>query len=146
MELHELSAKNTSDIKRLLLEIFSGEPWNDVWADTQLELYVLELLGNSNPLLLGLYENGRLIGLSLGRIKHWCEGTEYWIDEFGILPEKQNQGAGTEFLTKIKRYLSERGVAGMVLLTERTVPAYHFYKRNGFYEKEEQAFLAADIS
>ena len=145
MELRELSIKNIEEIKKLILEIFSGEPWNDTWTDEQLQLYVLELIGNSNPLLLGLYENENLIGISLGRIKHWYKGTEYWIDEFGSLPENQEKGLGTKFLYKIKCLLKEKGVNGIVLLTEKTVPAYHFYIKNRFFEKEEQVFLVSEI-
>lgn len=146
MELRELGAGDIREIKEPILKIFTVEPWNDTWTEEQLQLYVFELLHNSGPLILGLYEEGSLIGISLGRIKHWCGGTEYWIDEFGILPEQQNRGKGAVFLKKIKALLLERGVGGIVLLTERTVPAYRFYRKNGFYEKKEQAFLAAELS
>lgn len=36
MELRKLSIKNIEEIKKLILEIFSGEPWNDTWTDEQL--------------------------------------------------------------------------------------------------------------
>ena len=146
MELRELCACHIEQIKKRIMDIFSGEPWNDVWTEDRLHQYVRELLGNSNALCYGLYEKETLIGISLGRIKHWCEGAEYWIDEFGIVPEKQGQGAGTAFLGKIAGCLAEKGVTGMVLLTERTAPAYSFYKRNGFQEHEGMAFLAAKPS
>ena len=129
MELRELGIRNAEEIKGLILKIFSREPWNDRWDDRQLELYVLELLGGSSPLLLGLYEEGELAGISLGRIKHWCQGTEYWIDEFGVAPEKQGRGLGTIFLGEIRRLLAGRGIGGIVLLTERTAPAYRFYEK-----------------
>ncbi len=144
MKLRRLSAENTKEIKTVILEIFTKDPWNDVWTDGQLQLYVDELINNSNPLLLGLYENESLIGISLGRIKHWCSGAEYWIDEFGIIPEKQSKGAGTEFLKKIKRLLTEEGISQIVLLTEKTTPAYNFYQKNGFYELKKQAFLVSE--
>lgn len=139
--LRELGMIHMEEIKTMIRSIFSEEPWNDTWTETQLHQYVYELMHNSNPLLLGLYEEENLIGISLGRIKHWCEGTEYWIDEFGILPEKQRQGAGSEFLKGIKSLLTERGIRGIVLLTERTAPAYRFYRKHGFQDKEEWAFL-----
>ena len=139
--LRELGIIQIEEIKTMIRSIFSEEPWNDIWTEPQLHQYVLELMHNSNPLLLGLYEEENLIGISLGRIKHWCGGTEYWIDEFGVLPEKQRQGAGSEFLKGIKDLLTKRGIGGIVLLTERTAPAYHFYRKSGFQEKEEWAFL-----
>lgn len=44
MEIRELGLEQTEEIKRLMVEIFSKEPWNDMWADTQLHAYVLELI------------------------------------------------------------------------------------------------------
>ena len=146
MELKKLDIQDTDAIKKLIVDIFSREPWNDIWEDAQLQLYVLEIIGNKNSLSFGLYEDGVLIGMALGRIRHWCRGTEYWIDEFGILPEKQSKGAGSEFLRMTEDYLSRQGIGGIVLLTERTAYAYEFYKRNGFHELEDQAFLVKRIS
>lgn len=112
-----------------------------MWQEERLRAYVRQLLHVPDPLLLGLYEDGALIGISLGRIKHWCAGVEYWIDEFGVLPQKQGQGVGSAFLKQIKAFLAEMGIHTVALLTERTAPAYAFYLQNGFFEKKEQAFL-----
>lgn len=141
MEIRRLSTEDIEDVKSAILCIFSAEPWNDVWSESQLNAYVIELIDNKNSLPFGLYDDERIIGISLGRLKHWCEGTEYWIDEFGIMPEKQSKGLGREFLNKIEFLLKEDGIDTIVLLTERTVPAYRFYKRNGFAESTEQAFM-----
>ncbi len=82
MEIRELKMQDSKDVEGMMLKIFSVEPWNDDWSDReQLRQYVQELMGNRNSLSFGLYEDGGLIGISLGRIKHWCEGTEYWITE-----------------------------------------------------------------
>ena len=77
MEIRELGLEQTEEIKRLMVEIFSKDPWNDMWTDTQLHAYVLELIGNRNSLSFGLYQGSALIGMALGRIRSWYEGTEY---------------------------------------------------------------------
>lgn len=141
MKIRELDESHTDEIKSVFLKIFSEEPWNDAWTDRQLQLYILELMGNSNPLLLGLYDNERLAGISLGRIRHWYTGAEYWIDEFGVLPEYQQKGTGSDFMKKIKEFLADRDVKVITLLTDRTFPAFRFYKKNGFSEREEQVFM-----
>lgn len=146
MQLCQLGINQIEEIKTLLMRIFSAPPWNDQWSDAQLQLYALELIGQSNSLSFGLSDDGILIGLCLGRIKHWHAGTEYWIDEFGIVPEKQRMGIGLEFLKKIEDCLRKRGILGIVLLTDKTVPAYHFYQKNGFHEKPEQVFFVREIS
>ena len=124
-----------------MLDIFSGEPWNDVWTDKQQHAYVSELIENKNSLSFGVYLDGNLIGMALGRTKSWYEGTEYWIEEFGILPDRQQSGTGSAFIKEMEKILAEKGIEYIVLLTERNVPAYRFYKKNGFREKEENVFF-----
>ncbi len=141
MDIRELNLDHIDAIKRLMIDIFSKEPWNDTWTDEQLHLYVYEMIENKNSLSFGLFEDDNMIGMALGHVKHWYEGTEYWIDEFGILPAKQGDGVGTEFLVEIEQSLADKGIIYIALLTERTVPAYNFYKRNGFDEKEETSFF-----
>lgn len=145
MEIRELGVENVEEIKKVILEIFSKPPWNDTWPDGQLHLYILELIGNRNSLSFGLYGDENLIGVSLGKVRHWYEGTEYWIDEFGILPTKQKNGLGSKFLNGIEDFLTTIGIVGIVLLTDRTMPAYRFYQRNGFQAKEEQVFFVKEI-
>lgn len=106
---------------------------------------LMKTLMSFNEELSGLFENDNMIGMALGHIKHWYEGTEYWIDEFGILPPKQRRGLGTEFLTEIEKALTDKGIIFIALLTERTIPAYDFYKRNGFDEKETTSFFVKRI-
>lgn len=142
MEIRELNINHINDIKNVILNIFSKDPWNDKWTEEQLHLYISELISNKNSLSFGLYENQVLIGISLGKIKHWYEGTEYWIEEFGILPEKQRNGLGSLFLTTIENMLKNKGITFIVLLTENTVPAYIFYQKNGFKEQKESVFFS----
>lgn len=145
MEIRELNINHIDDIKNVILNIFSKDPWNDKWTEEQLHLYISELISNKNSLSFGLYENQVLIGISLGKIKHWYEGTEYWIEEFGILPEKQRNGLGSLFLTTIENMLKNKGITFIVLLTENTVPAYIFYQKNGFKEQKESVFFSKKI-
>ncbi len=145
MNIQELNMENIEEIKRLMVAIFSGEPWNDSWTDGQLHAYISQLIGNQNSLSFGVYRDGALIGLALGKIKSWYEGTEYWVDEFGILPEMQQSGIGSAFIREIEKTLATRGISYIVLLTEKNLPAYDFYKKNGFEEKEETVFFAKAI-
>lgn len=93
----------------------------------------------------GVYQDEVLIGMALGKLKSWYAGTEYWIDEFGILPEMHQSGIGSEFIGEIEKALVKKGIAHIVLLTERNVPAYRFYQKNGFEEKEETVFFVKSI-
>ncbi len=141
MNIQELSMEHIEDIKKLMLDVFSGNPWNDRWTDERLHAYIFELIGSNNSLSFGIYQDDALMGMALGRIKSWYEGDEYWIEEFGIHPEMQQHGIGSKFMDEIEKKLMKKNVVHIVLLTERKVPAYHFYKKRGFKEKEESVFF-----
>ena len=141
-ELRQLTMENIEEIKKFFFDIFTKEPWNDDWSDAdQLHAYMADLIGNHNSLALGLFENGALVGLSMGNIKHWYSGTEYYIDELCIKTEEQGRGLGTQFLQAIEAYIAQRGMKHIFLQTDRDVPAYNFYKKNGFVELEKHVSL-----
>ena len=135
MNIELLTSEKIEEVKTAMYRIFSAPPWNDQWTDHQLHLYVQELMENNNSLSLGFRKESQLIGISL----------EYWIDEFGLLPQYQKLGLGSRFLEEIETFLSERGIFTMTLLTERAIPAYFFYRKNGFTEKEEQVIFSKII-
>ena len=130
-------------IKELYISVFTIEPWNDDWSDRkQLDLYLSDLVGQSNSLTYGLFENEQLIGVSMGRIRHWYSGTEYYIDELCIKTDKQGGGIGTFFIKEIEKAIKGIGLVHIFLQTDNDVPAYAFYKKNGFYElKEHVSFV-----
>lgn len=142
----ELSTDDIESIKILFLSVFTSEPWNDDWSDnSQLDLYMCDLIKQSNSLAYGIFDNTELIGASLGCIKHWYTGTEYCIDEFFIKTERQGNGVGKKFMEEIQLLIKKRGMSLMFLLTDRNVPAYNFYKRNGFNELETHVLFVKKI-
>lgn len=135
------------EIKQLFVSVFTKEPWNDDWSDeAQLNAYMTGLIENNNSLVLGFYDEEKLIGLAMGRIKHWYTGTEFYIDELCIKTEEQGKGLGTRFIKEMEQYLLSIGIVQMFLLTERTAPAYEFYKKNGFYELTGNVAFAKQCS
>lgn len=133
LDLKELNVNQIEEIKSFFVSVFMREPWNDDWSDgEQLHSYIMDLIGNPNSLVLGFYENGEMIGLSMGGIKHWYSGTEYYIDELCIKTEEQGHGLGTRFVKEIEAFLEKRGIRDIFLQTEREMPAYQFYQKKGF--------------
>ena len=146
MELKVLTEHERKAVTELFFGVFSDEPWNDDWSDrTQLDAYIDDLTGQRNSLTLGLLDDGRLVGLAMGRIKHWYGGTEYSIDEFCIEKQSQNKGVGSLFLKGIEADLLQNGITHIFLETEKTVPAYPFYLRRGFRELPSHVGLVKKI-
>lgn len=138
LDFRQIGQSEIAEIKALFLSVFTAQPWNDDWSDgKQLDLYLDDLTGHRNSLTFGLYEDGRLIALSMGHIRHWYSGTEYFIDELCVRTERQHCGVGTHFVREIERAIRAMGVVHLFLLTEKTVPAYDFYRKNGFAELRE---------
>lgn len=136
----------SGEIRELFVNVFTKEPWNDDWSDeNQLRLYIHDLVGQDNSLTFGLYEGNELIGVSMGHIKHWYTGTEYYIDELCISTEKQGQGAGTLFVGEIEKACGEMGLTHLFLLTGKDVPAFRFYKKQDFRAAENMVAFAKNL-
>ena len=143
--IKKLDQTNQKEIKALFLKVFTDEPWNDQWTDNQVNLYLNDLMNNSNSLSIGYYIEDCLIGLSLGYIFHWWQGTDYYVKELCIDSKYQNQGHGKLFLSLIEGYLKENNVTAYYLNTENDVIAYQFYLKNGFKELKNNVVLAKNI-
>ncbi len=145
--LKRLSIDNKEEIKAVFVDVFAKEPWCDDWSDKeQLDLYICDLVGQSYSLTYGLLDDaGELIGLSLGYIKHWYSGTEYIINELCIKSERQGVGAGTFFISEIEKAIKALGLKQIFLLTDSNVPAYEFYRKNGFTESETNVAFSKQV-
>lgn len=135
MELRELTIRDRELITQLFTDVFTSEPWNDDWSDAaQLDAYISDLTGQAYSLTLGYFDGDRLVGLSMGHVKHWYTGTEYCIDEFCVARQYQGKGVGAGFMKAIEAFLRERRIVQIFLQTGRNTPAYEFYSHRGFHE------------
>ncbi|MBO7424892.1 MAG: GNAT family N-acetyltransferase [Clostridiales bacterium] len=141
-----LSIEDKESIKEVFTGVFTKEPWNDDWSDEeQLDMYINDLVGQGYSLTYGLFDGDEMIGLSMGYIKHWFRGTEYIINELCIKTNRQGSGAGTFFIQEIEKAIKELGLKQIFLLTDSNVPAYDFYKKNGFVEVTNNVAFAKTI-
>ena len=144
--IKRLSIEDKEIIKEVFVGVFTKEPWYDDWSDEkQLDMYINDLVGQGYSLTYGLYDDEELIGLSLGYIKHWYSGTEYIINELCVKTDRQGAGAGTFFIHAIEEAIKELGLKQIFLLTESNVPAYDFYKKNGFVQSEYNVAFSKQI-
>ncbi len=145
-EFRRIGIDEKEIIKELFVSVFTIEPWNDDWSNQeQLDAYLVDLIGQSNSLTYGIYEEENLIGVSMGHIRHWYTGTEYYIDEFCIRTEKQGNGIGSLFFDEIEKAIKEIGLTQIFLQTEKTVPAYEFYLKRGFFELKDHVSFGKGV-
>ncbi|MBP5745691.1 MAG: GNAT family N-acetyltransferase [Lachnospiraceae bacterium] len=145
-EIKKIGLNEKAIIKQLFKEVFTNEPWNDDWSDeAQLDMYICDLIGQSFSLTYGLYDKDELIGLSMGYIKHWFRGTEYYIDELCIRTDRQGSGAGSFFISQIEKEIGKIGIKKIFLQTDTFAPAYEFYKKRGFIEEEGHVSFSKEV-
>ena len=68
-----------------------------------------------------------------------------YIDELCIRTDRQGAGAGNFFLSEIEKAIKELGLKQIFLQTEAHVPAYEFYKKNGYIELEGHVSFAKEL-
>ena len=142
ISLIELDESYLPQMAELMKEAFGGKPWNDDWSDAmQLSEYMKDISMPYRPLNYGLMLDGKLVGISVGKVNHWWEGTSYVIEELCISPACQGQGLGSKFLGLIEQNIQEKGVSGIFLQTENNKPAYRFYHKNGFKDLDTHVSL-----
>ncbi|MBR4386220.1 MAG: GNAT family N-acetyltransferase [Treponema sp.] len=146
MDFIELDESYLPQMEELFRSAFYGEPWNDDWSDAkQLDLYVREVSGGFNALNFGLVEDGKLLAMSVGSIRHWWEGANYNIEELCVSPKAQGKGLGSKFMKMIEDEIKTRGVAGIFLQTDIDKPAFSFYTKNGFANLEKHVSLFKSV-
>lgn len=148
MKIQILDNEHINVVKDLFIDVYSNAPWYDEWkGEEQVLQYLHELIDNKNSLSLVLYDDSdRLVGVSLGYIFSWWQGREYYIKEFYISREMQNQGLGSQFLERIYEHLKQNEIESIILSTQKDVPAFQFYHKNGFAEIKNNAFLYRNIT
>lgn len=146
MEFRQLTPERFEEIKVFFRDVFTNEPWNDDWSDDgQLTMYITELICSANSLTYAMYDGEEMAALSMGHIKHWYSGTEYYIEELCVRTDLQGKGIGTAFVEHIESSLRDMGIKHIFLQTGKNMPAYEFYLRRGFAELTEHVSFAKDV-
>lgn len=130
----------------LYMEVFQGEPWYMEEERGDILAYFRKYFNLNNFLGYTIVDGaGELLGFSLGYKKPWIEGYEYYIDQFCIGRSQQGQGLGRYFLDQLYRILPGEEIANIVLMTEEGLPAYSFYRGQGFEELEDNRLLVKEL-
>lgn len=146
ISLIELNESYLPQMAELYREAFAGEPWNDDWSDAkQLSEYMKDISKAYNALNFGLLIDGKLGGISVGKINHWWEGTNYNIEELCIAPSYQGRGIGSKFLELIEQRIRKKGLDGIFLQTDSDKPSYHFYHKNGVQDLDMHISLYKSV-
>ncbi|MBU5437276.1 GNAT family N-acetyltransferase [Tissierella sp. MSJ-40] len=127
----------------LYMKVYSQEPWNEKWESRDVvEKFIKSHQKNSNFLSFIAIKDSKVVGVSIGFIKPWIQGEEYYIDEFFIDTDIQRQGVGAKLMSKIKESLKQKDINAIILNTQRDFPSHKFYEHIGFNVHEGLIILS----
>lgn len=142
----------------LFIEVFNREPWNDRWTrqlateyfedvlyTPGFEGFVMEADSDLNMNSDNKSRKPAIVGFVIGTRKKWWSGDIYYLYEMCVDESYQGEGIGSKLMEEAKVALLEKGFSSIVLLTERTFPAAHFYKKHGFIESPETRFYFCSL-
>lgn len=129
----------------LYIKTFSKEPWFETNNKSDVERYYLNMYQNNKFIGYVYKNNERIIAQSIGFLKAFIKGEEYYIDQFCVDYNYQGKGLGSCFMDEIKKDLIKKDIHYIILTTEPDYPAYDFYIKNGLECLENLRFLATEL-
>ncbi|MED4353308.1 GNAT family N-acetyltransferase [Schinkia azotoformans] len=142
----------------LFIEVFNREPWNDRWTGQLateyfedvlhtpgFEGFVMEVDSDSDSDSYNQSGKPVIVGFVIGTRKKWWSGDIYYLYEMCMDESYQGEGIGSKLMEDAKSALVSKGFSSIVLLTERTFPAAHFYQKHGFIESPETRFYFCSL-
>ena len=130
----------------LYMKTYSQEPWNESWDSRDI---VSNFYKNhyANNYFLGFVaiKDEKIVGVSVGFLKPYIRGMEYYIDDFFVSLDYHRQGIGSKFIEAIKNELISEKIHAIMLNTERGYPSHKFYESVGFKTYEDTVILIASF-
>ena len=129
----------------LLVEAYTGEPWNCHWTRETATRYLTEYVSNANFVGFVIGDNTIIIGAMFAHRKTWWTQDELFVDEVYIAPRFQRQGFGAQLLLHAESYAKANNLAGLTLLTNRSMPATAFYLKHSYVQAEHVVFMYKEL-
>lgn len=144
--INGLTLEMVDECVDLYMGTYSLPPWNESWSsrDVVVDFYKAHL-GNNYFRGYVAVTDSKIVGVSVGFLKPWIKGMEYYIDDFFISAACQRQGLGSKFMELIKGELLAENIHAIMLNTERDFPAFKFYENLGFKAAEDLTILYASF-
>ena len=133
--------ENFQKCVELFIETYNCAPWFNKWTLETAERYLQELINNKRFAGFILWRENNIIGAAFCHEKTWWNNDELYIDEFFIDPHFQRKGYGKIIFNVVEKYVEERRLSSITLLTDRKKPAFDFYNKNGMEYLENLVFM-----
>ncbi|MCL2356659.1 MAG: GNAT family N-acetyltransferase [Defluviitaleaceae bacterium] len=127
---------------KIYVEAFNAPPLSySFLTEDKAERYLRDLTHSPGFMGYTYRVNGEIAAFCFGRIDDYFEGVMYELSEFAVTPALQRSGIGTEIMRLLETKAAGYGVQAINLNTSRKLPAFNFYKKNGYEEISENVSL-----
>lgn len=130
---------------QIMCSVYNNEMWQCRWNEETASEYLTDFFDMKKFIGYVVENDGEVVGGIFAHEKVWWNNSEVYIEEMFIKPTLQRSGYGSLLIKKISEYISEKGLAGITLSTNRYAPAPAFYRKNGFVDCEHVLFMAKEM-
>ena len=135
------------EVARVFVSAFSAPPLNYGFVNTEsAKKYILEITRTPGFLGYVFIEQGSICAFSLGAVDNNFKGAMYQLKEFAVDAKLHRSGVGSEAMRLLEGKMAGLGIDAISLSTSRRLPAFSFYKKNGYIEIEENVSLVKWVS
>jgi len=143
--INPITAENIDECVYVYLKAYNCPPWNYNWTFVKAREYLLEYMAGEQFVGFALYHEGKVAGAAFAHTKTWWTGRQLMIDEFFVSREKQRMGYGKKILAYCDHYAFAHQIGTVVLMTNKYMPSYKFYDKEGYTATEQYVFMFRQV-
>lgn len=145
MQFKEMTDDTLRDAAKLFTESFNSPPWNDQWKEEIAFARLSAMAHAERAFGLCMYDKGRLLGIVLGHLEEYDDGTEFLLKEFAVDNESRGKGLGTIMMEEVKNRLKAQNTRRIVLVTIADDQTTSFYQQQGFEEDRKAVVMKTEL-
>ena len=145
MVIRKMERTDIGACAQIMCSVYNNEMWQCLWNEETASEYLTDFFDMKKFIGYVVENDGEVVGGIFAHEKVWWNNSEVYIEEMFIKPTLQRSGYGSLLIKKISEYISEKGLAGITLSTNRYAPAPDFYRKNGFVDCEHVLFMAKEM-
>ena len=145
MVIRKMERTDINACAQIMCSVYNNEMWQCRWDVGTASEYLTDFFDMKKFIGYVVENDGEVVGGIFAHEKVWWNNSEVYIEEMFIEPTLQRCGYGSLLIKKICEYISEKGLAGITLSTNRYAPAPDFYRKNGFVDCEHVLFMAKEM-
>jgi aminoglycoside 6'-N-acetyltransferase I len=141
MKIREITGNDIPSCAETFVASYNEAPWNCGWKLDDAIKYLGEYLDSTQFKGFLIDDDGHVPGAIFGHSRTWWTSSQFMIDELFIAPGKQGNGYGKKLLTQAEQFAKDHNIGLLTLMTNRFMPALHFYNNNDFTKVDQYIFM-----